>query len=63
MSDRKDVIAVRIRVPRTVRVLASGLDEANAEAVIKLAVLRRGVENEFYTTAPLGKYADGDTFL
>lgn len=55
-----DVIAVTIAEPHTVRVLARDRSERAAEAVIKMAVYRRGVDVEFYDTAPLGKYQDGD---
>ena len=61
MSDLVDVIEVQINEPHTVRVMESGLTERNAEAFIKLAVMRRGVDNQFYTTAPIRQYRDGDT--
>lgn len=57
---RYDVVAVTLSAPPTVRVLSRDRDAYNAMAVIKLAIYQRGVENEFYTVAPLGKYQDGD---
>lgn len=63
MTDtRYDVIAVTLVEPRTVRVLAHDNDGRNAEAVIDMAVLRRGVEREFYTIALHGRYRDGDKY-
>ena len=54
-----DVIAVNIET-KTVRLIAENKSERNAEAIIDMVVLRRGVEAEFYTTAEAGKYHDGD---
>jgi hypothetical protein len=45
---RYDVYAVSIATNER-RLLAQDMDDRNAEAVIKLAVMRRGVETEFYT--------------
>lgn len=59
---RYDVIAVTIAEPRTVRLLAHDKDGRNAEAIIGMAVVRRGVRTEFYTTALHGKYRDGDEY-
>ena len=56
-----DVVAVTIKT-RKVRLLAENKTERNAEAVVKMAVMRRGVEEEFYTEVPAGKYKDGDTY-
>ena len=61
--DMVDVIEVDIKPPHTIRVLARGYSEGNAEAFIKIAVMRRGVENSFYTTCRPGKYQDGDVRL
>lgn len=61
---RYDVIAVTLGgSPRTVRLLAHDKDARNAEAIIEMAVARRGVTSEFYTTAPHGKYCDGDVYV
>lgn len=54
-----DVVAVSIE-HGTVRMMDRNLDEQNAEAVIRMAVMRRGVEEEFFSKAPAGKYKDGD---
>lgn len=55
-----DVIAVNLDTKK-VRIFATDKSERNAESIIDMAVLRRGVETEFYTTAEAGKYHDGDT--
>ncbi len=55
-----DVIEVQIRAPHTIRIMATSKDEKNAEAFIKMAVVRRGVESSFFTTCSTGKYRDGD---
>jgi hypothetical protein len=45
-----------------VRVIARDKSEADAEAIIQMAVIRRGVEESFYTSAPPGRYDDGDKY-
>jgi hypothetical protein len=52
MSDLVDVVEVQIKAPHERRVMERGLTKENADAYIKLAVMRRGVENQFYTTQP-----------
>lgn len=37
-------------------------DEANAEAAINMAIMRQGLEDRFFTTAPTGKFKAGDKF-
>ena len=59
MADLFDVIEVDFETHK-VRVLETGKSERNAEAVVQMAVMRRGVERSFFTTAPAGKYRDGD---
>jgi hypothetical protein len=49
-----DVIAVTIAAPHTVRILARNKTECDAVAIIRMAVFRRGVDVEFYITAPSG---------
>ena len=46
-----DVRAVNIRTGEE-RLLATGKTEKNAEAIIDMAVYRRGVEKEFYIAVP-----------
>ena len=56
-----DVVAVNIETSK-VRMMAENKTEKNAEAIINMAVMRRGVDEEFYAPAPHGKYKDGDTW-
>jgi hypothetical protein len=46
-----DVEAVNIKT-RARRKLAEAVSEDNAEAIIKTAVIRRGVDEEFFTAVP-----------
>lgn len=54
-----DVVAVTIQTGR-MRILAERKTEDNAEAIVKMAVIRRGVEVEFYKTVPTGTVKEGD---
>lgn len=57
-----DVVEVELREPHHVRIIASGKTEKNAEAIVNMAVMRRGVEHSFFTTVEAGSYSDGDEF-
>ena len=57
-----DVIEVRMDT-NVVRVLDQGKTEPNADAIVNMAVLRRGVEESFFATCPAGRYQDGDTYV
>ena len=59
MNEQFDVVAVNIE-NNTVRLMAQGKDSANAEAIVRIAVMRRGVDEEFFSDVPSGKYKDGD---
>lgn len=59
--DRYDVLAVDLATKR-VSLMAPDLTEPNAEAVVQMAVMRRGVEEAFYVAEPAGLYAEGDTW-
>ena len=61
MAELFDVIAVSFAT-RRVKVIEAGKTAANAEAIIKMAVARRGVEDCFYTPAPAGQYRDNDEY-
>lgn len=56
-----DVIAVNIETNK-VRMMATGKTERNAEAIEQMAVMRRGVEEEFFASVPAGLYKDGDDY-
>ncbi len=49
-----DVVAVNIKT-RARRRLATDKTERDAEAIIKMAVLRLGVEEEFYMAIPVSE--------
>lgn len=56
MSDNVDVIAVEIKPPHARRVMECNISPGDAEAYIKIAIARRGVDHEFYTTEPAGTH-------
>ncbi len=49
-----DVVAVNIKT-NVKRPLATDKTEREAEAIIKMAVFRRGVDEEFYTAIPVSE--------
>lgn len=51
MSELYDVIAVNIKT-KAERMIAEQKDYSNAEAIIEIAVRRRGAEEEFFTSKP-----------
>ena len=53
-----DVIEVSDSDPNDVRLIAEAKDERNAEAIIGMAVLRRGVQHSYFTTRPHAKEAN-----
>lgn len=53
MSELFDVHAVNIKTGAS-RVMEQNLTAANAEAYIKIAVWRRGVDEEYYVSEPAG---------
>lgn len=62
MSELFDVVEVDI-ASRTVRMMTDApKDERNAEAIERMAIMRRSTNGNFFATVPAGKYADGDTF-
>lgn len=56
-----DVVAVGLETNK-VRLIAENKSERNAEAIVMMAVGRRGVEEEFFSEVPHGKYKEGDTW-
>lgn len=56
-----DVIEVDIAT-RKVRMMGQDKDEENAEAIERMALMRRGTDDNFFTTVPAGLYQDGDTY-
>lgn len=57
-----DVVAVNIR-SHVVRILEHAKDEKMADSVVQWAVMRRGVDSEFYVTVPAGTVAEGSNWL
>lgn len=54
-----DVIGVDLKT-YSVRIMATDLTADNSEAYVNMAVMRRGVEEEFFTAPPAGLYKTGD---
>lgn len=54
-----DVVATHYDDPNRRRYMAQGLNAARADAVLKMAVHRRGVEVEFYKVVPHGSESIG----
>lgn len=61
MSELFDVVAVNLDTSK-VRILDRNKTMENAEAIVKMAVMRRGVEDEFFAECPAGKFKDGDKY-
>lgn len=61
MNENVDVVAVSFEGSRVLWV-EQNKTERNAEAIIKMAVIRQGVEDRYFTTAPPNKYKAGDVF-
>lgn len=62
MPDLFDVVAVKISTGKVSSILAEGKTERNAEAIVSMAVARRGVTTEFYSEVPAGKFKEGDLY-
>lgn len=56
-----DVIAVDIKT-KAVRIMAADMEIDNAEAFVSMAVVRRGVDKEFFAPRPAGSYKEGDKY-
>lgn len=57
-----DVVAVSIRLGIVTDILAEGKTFANAEAIVKMAVMWPGNETEFFAIIPAGSCVVGDKF-
>lgn len=60
--ERFDVIEIGLDKPYRVRVIAEDKSEQNAEAIVNMAVVRRGCDNQFFATVPAGRYRHGDIY-
>ena len=58
-----DVVAVALPPNQpVVRLMATGKTLRNAEALVRMVVYRRGVDDEFFAEVPTGMYQEGDTW-
>lgn len=56
-----DVVAVNQKTG-IVALMGEGKTARNAEAIERMAVMRRGLDTDFYATVPTGKYKQGDKY-
>lgn len=56
-----NAIAINIKTNK-VRIFGTNKTLRNAEAISGMAIMRRGLEEEFYAEAPSGKYKEGDSY-
>ena len=61
MNELYDVVAVDLKWSK-VRLIAQSKTKTNADAIETMAVMRRGVEDEFFSVVPHGQYKDDDTW-
>ena len=61
MPDLFDVIEVDIDSGKVRLMTDKPKDAKSAEAIERMAIMRRATEYNFFKTVPAGKYADGDT--
>jgi len=59
MPDTFDVVAVDISTNK-VRFFGTGKSYDNADAIVNMAIMQRGLETEFYAVVPHKLYADGE---
>lgn len=54
-----DVLAVNHGTGR-ISIMAENKTQRNAEAIENMAIMRRGLEEDFYVTVPTGTFKEGD---
>lgn len=59
IAELYDVVAINIQT-NSMRMIATRKTIQNAEAIVSMAVMRRGLDEEFFSEVPAGKYKDGD---
>jgi len=60
MNDKLyDVVGVNIETNK-VRIMAKNKTHEDADAIVRMAVTRRGVDEEFFSETIHGQYQDGD---
>lgn len=57
-----DIVAVNLDTNK-VRMIAESKSERSAEAIEEMAVMRRGVEDEFFAAVSGGSYKNGDEWV
>ena len=58
-----DVVGVQVQGQQsTIRVMGKELTRDNANAYVRMAIARRGVDEEFFAVVPAGLYKDGDIY-
>lgn len=57
-----DVIEVSIKSGKVLGFMTENKTKRTAEKIEEMAVIRRGVEDSFYTVVEAGKYKIGDTY-
>lgn len=63
MTDKLyDVVAVSIATGKVVSLYGESKTAKNAEAIINMAVMRQGVNENFYAEVPANKFKIGDTY-
>ena len=62
MRDLYDVIEISMEKPYKVTVLDTLKSAKNADAIMKMAVVRKGVVAHFFKRVPNGEYRDGDSY-
>lgn len=62
MNTLYDVVAVNLET-KVVRLVAEGKTALDAAAVVTMAVLRRGVDQEFFMEVPAGSYQEAEQWV
>jgi hypothetical protein len=62
MTKLYDVIEVGMDKPHPVRLIDQSKSLKQANAIIEMAVARRGVKDHFFTTVNPDSYKDGDPY-
>lgn len=62
MSELYDVVAVNIKSGVVESLFGERKTLRNAEAIVTMAVMRRGVDEQFYAEVPTGKFKVGDRY-
>lgn len=57
-----DVVAVDIATSKVAALFGERKTLRNAEAIVNMAVMRRGVDEQFYAEVPHGKFKVGDAY-